>query len=69
MIITHEKSACLFVRSHVKSIYGGKGLKSVKECFKEVRGCVYFWMCGCDCDVVCIKSYGQFSVSPICSDL
>ena len=32
VIITHKKSAYLFVKRYIKSICGTKGLKFVKEC-------------------------------------
>ena len=35
MIITCEKSACLFVRNYVLSVCGTKSLNSVKECCKS----------------------------------
>ena len=32
VIITHEKSVCLLVKSHVKSICSAKGWNYAKEC-------------------------------------
>ena len=48
VIITHEKSACLFVNKNVKSICGAR-LEMCQEMI--VGGCVKVSMCGCNCNV------------------
>ena len=39
---------------YVESLCGAEGLEIMKECLKEVRGCVQVWMCGSNnCNVTC----------------
>ena len=41
---------------YVESICGAEGLEIMKECLKEVRGCVQVWMCGSNCNVTCSRT-------------